>query len=169
MVKSVTHAASLFTEAAEAVVVVCGASGFGCGGEGCLGLDIGGSASCMWVRGSIGRNSAPSLLCRTNQQQVLEMESFKWAFTYLNSSWLVAWRHYFISCTAPPTHHVPGVLLKDAAAGVSWHDFAYSSRRSLELRRLSRQSARCLEEERARERSERQFLCLGSRWRPISK
>lgn len=70
---------------------------------------------------------------------------------------------------SPPTHHVPGVLLKDAAAGASWHDFAYSSRRSLELRRLSRQSARCLEEERARERSERQFLCLGSRWRPISK
>lgn len=58
---------------------------------------------------------------------------------------------------------VPEVHLKNSAAGVSWHDSAYRSRRSLEPHRLSPQSARYLEET-----SERQFLQVSSRWRQRS-
>ncbi len=61
---------------------------------------------------------------------------------------------------------IPEVPLKNSAAGVSWHDSAYSSQRSLELHRLCPQSARCLEEE--REQCERQFLHVGSRWHHMS-
>lgn len=55
--------------------------------------------------------------------------------------------HVFLASTTSELYNIPGVPLKTAAAGVSWHDSACSSQRSLELRRLSPQSAHCLEEE----------------------
>lgn len=42
---------------------------------------------------------------------------------------------------------LPEVNLKNSAAAASWHDFAYSSQRSLEWHRPSPLSAHCLEEE----------------------
>lgn len=55
--------------------------------------------------------------------------------------------HVFLASTTSELYNIPEVPLKTAAAGVSWHDSACSSQRSLELRRLSPQSAHCLEEE----------------------
>ena len=80
---AVTHIVSLLTEVAMVVAALMAAvamavegsvagfaTGSGCDGRGCFRQGNGGSTSSIWVRGSTGRNNAPSLLCRTDQWDI---------------------------------------------------------------------------------------------------